>query len=411
MASPYTSFIFIGLLDMLSVHFVLPYLDDHMKELGFNHIQIGLVGAAFYASQMISSPIIGSISDVKGRKPVLLFCLIVTSFAYFWLGITSSFYVFFSLRIVLGIFKQTQILTRTIAPDYLDDPNDVSILYGKLLSLGKLGTDLGTNLGGRITKAFPKNGFTIACALTTPLYFIVLRLVNGLPELFNEKKEDNSEPEKKSPKLYDSITDTYKQSINNIYSIDWNKYWDIFLFKLILSTSIGLYYSNFSSFLETHHETSAGYHGYIGTCQGIISTIILETVSYSNKVYRNDTDYSQRIFHVFLVIVLSFVGLALVPNIYLYAALVVPKAMYFSLGRMVTLNVLWSRSEESNRGALIGLLHNVGALSSVVTPLISGVINHYLGVSFVFYTGAILASVGLVLSYQARSRSLEEKIK
>nr|XP_021200595.2 major facilitator superfamily domain-containing protein 9-like [Helicoverpa armigera] len=411
MASPYVSFIFIGLLDMLAVHFVLPYLDNHMKELGFNHLQIGLVGAAFYACQLISSPFIGSVSDIKGRKPVLLISLIVCSFAYFWLGITSSFFVFFSLRIVLGIFKQTQILARALAPDYLDDPNDVSILYGKLLSLGKLGTDLGTNLGGRITKAFPKSGFTIACALTTPLYFIILRLVNGLPEISKEKKEDNPEPEKKSPKPNNSITDTYKQSLHNIFSIDWNKYWDIYLFKLILSTSIGLYYMNFTSFLETNHELSSDYIGYIGTFQGIIATIILETVFYSNKVYRNDTDYSQRIFHVFLVIVLSFVGLALVDNVYLYVALVVPKAMYFSLGRMVTLNVLWSRSDDTNRGVLIGLLYNVGLISSVITPLISGFINHYLGVTYVFYTGAMLASVGLVLSYQARSRSLEEKIK
>lgn len=410
MVSPYTTFLLVGFLDLLSVFFILPYLDIHAKELGFNHIQIGIIGAIFPACQMISSPLLGSLSDVKGRRPIFLLSLIICSLAYFWLGLTSSLLVFIGIRAITGTFKHTQTLTRALAPDYIDDENDVTALYGKLTSLGGLGLALGPVLSGYVMEAFPESGFTIICTISAGVILLNARLINSLPDIPKEKKE-KSEAVLEATKLFDPIVNTFNQTVNNFYDLDWTIYGDIFLFKFLMSMSMGLYFNNFRLFLDTEHDVSPSVLGYITTIQGIVSSITNEKVSSFNKWYLNDIDYSQRIFHIFLIMVLSLVGLAIVPAVPFYIALLIPTAICFAFARVVALVVVSSRSVTSNRGTLIGAFNSVSSVSGIITPLIGGIINHYLGVTYVFYTGAMIASVGLVLSYRARAKSLNNKTK
>ncbi|KAH9634526.1 hypothetical protein HF086_016614 [Spodoptera exigua] len=138
---------------------------------------------------------LGSLSDVTSRKRVLLLCLFVCCCAYFWLGIASSLYVLLSLRIVLGIFKQTQILTRALAPEYIHEPNQVSILYGKLISLGSFGQTLGSFIGGYTIENFPRSGFTLLCGLLSIFFGINAALINSLPETKTKDEKDEDKPD------------------------------------------------------------------------------------------------------------------------------------------------------------------------------------------------------------------------
>nr|XP_021200550.2 major facilitator superfamily domain-containing protein 9-like [Helicoverpa armigera] len=407
---PSWTFLLVGFLDLMSIFLILPYVDIHAKELGFNHIQIGLLGAVYPGCQMISSPIVGSIGDVRGRRTILLYCLIVCAITYFWLGITSSLLAFFGLRILLGTFKHTQLLTKALAPDYLDNPDDLSTLYGRLMSLGSLGLALGSVLSGYAMEAFPNSGFTIMCIILSAFFVINAGLINSLPETAREKK-DKSAATLEASKILDLTVDTFKKTINKFYSIDWVTYWDIFVFKLVLSASVGLYYSNFRLFLMTEHGLSHVYLGYIVAAEGVVSSIINNSVAYINKFYVHDKDYSQRILHIFFLIVFSLVGLALVPNVYLFVVLLIPKAVSFSLARIVSLEVVATRGGPDSRGTLIGAFSSVRSIAGIVTPLISGVINHYLGVTYAFLTAALFATIGLVLSYRVRLKSIHEKTK
>lgn len=242
------------------------------------------------------------------------------------------------------------------------------------------------------------------------VFFIVTVLINSLPDIPEEKKE-KSEAELKATKLFDPIVNTFNETVNNFYDLDWPIYGDIFLFKFLMSMSMGLYFNNFRLFLNTEHDISPSVLGYITTIQGIVSSITNEKVSSFNKWYVNDIDYSQRIFHIFLIMVLSLVGLAMVPSVPFYIALLIPTAICFAFARVVALVVVSNRSVTGNRGTLIGAFNSVSSISGIITPIIGGIINHYLGVTYVFYIGVMIASIGLVLSYRARAISWHEKTK
>ncbi|KAJ8733452.1 hypothetical protein PYW08_001750 [Mythimna loreyi] len=410
MISPYRTFLLVAFLDQLSIFFILPYLDIHAKQLGFNYFQIGLIGAIFPACQMISSPIVGSLSDVRGRRPIFLACLIICSIVYFCLGITSSLLVFIILRIVTGTFKHTLTLTRAMAPDYIDDKNDVTVLYGKLKSLAGIGLALGPILSGYIMEAFPENGFNIMCTILSGVIILNAALINALPDIAKKKYEE-SEPALEATKLLDAIVKTFNQTIKNFYNIDWTIFGDIFLYLFLMSVSMGLYFNNFRLFLNVKYEASPSVTGYISSIQGIITSITNEKISFFNKLYARDLDYSLRIFHVFLVMVLALIGLATVPTIPFYIAILIPTSIYFAMGRIVALIVVSNKSVSSNRGTLLGAFSSVSSLGGIIAPIIGGVINQYLSVTYVFYISAMIASIGLVLSYRARAISLQEKTK
>lgn len=75
--------------------------------------------------------------------------------------------------LISGTFKHTQTLTRALAPDYIDDENDVTALYGKVTSLGGLGLALGPVLSGYAMEEFPESGFTIMCTVSAGVIILI----------------------------------------------------------------------------------------------------------------------------------------------------------------------------------------------------------------------------------------------
>ncbi|CAH0702781.1 unnamed protein product [Spodoptera exigua] len=106
-----------------------------------------------------------------------------------------------------GIFKQTQILTRALAPEYMHEPNQVSILYGKLISLGSFGQTLGSFIGGYTIEKFPRSGFTFLCGFLSIFFGINAALINSLPETKTKDEKDEDKPDTYKGEKLDSVTE------------------------------------------------------------------------------------------------------------------------------------------------------------------------------------------------------------
>jgi len=80
----------ISILPILSVNFigtlgysiVLPFLIFLVARFGGNSIIFGILGATYSVFQLIGAPILGTYSDIYGRKPVLLVSQIGTLLAW-----------------------------------------------------------------------------------------------------------------------------------------------------------------------------------------------------------------------------------------------------------------------------------------------------------------------------------------
>lgn len=239
-------------------------------------------------------------------------------------------------------------------------------------------------------------------------------LINSLPDITKEKKEDKKKAKVITailPKLINSLKRPIKDSFNEFYKVDWPVYGDIFLFKLLITLSMGMYFTNFGLFLKTIHTVSPKNLGYIISLQGVTGSICTYFIGHVNKLYQSDKDYTERNYHIFVIVATSLFSIALAPNVYIFTALLIPLAIASSVGRIVSLEMVMSRTNGDHRGTVIGASNSVRSLSGIVIPLVAGVINQYTGVVYTFYCAASFAAIGVVVSRRIRLRSLEAKEK
>src|SRR6185369_6653532 len=81
----------------------IPLLPLYATAFGANALMIGVIGAAYPLMQLIGAPILGSLSDRYGRKPVLIFSQIGTFIGFLLLGLANAIPLLIISRLIDGI--------------------------------------------------------------------------------------------------------------------------------------------------------------------------------------------------------------------------------------------------------------------------------------------------------------------
>lgn len=111
----------------------------------------GLIGSLFSMLQFLTSPIIGAASDVFGRRPIMLLCLIGIALSYVLWALSSNFLIFVMARIVGGISKGNVSLCTAMVTD-VSPPQR----RGKGMALIGIAFSIGFVFGPTIGAAFSK---------------------------------------------------------------------------------------------------------------------------------------------------------------------------------------------------------------------------------------------------------------
>ncbi|CAH2071530.1 unnamed protein product, partial [Iphiclides podalirius] len=209
----------VAFLDLLAVGLIVPLVPNHVRQLGGNHIYIGLLGSIYSGFQLGSGPLIGSLSDLKGRRMILMLTLLMCAGAYIILGLTTSIAVILILRAILGLFKQTQMLTKALVPDYESDQVKQSVIYGKMAAISGIGITLGPVIGGHIAEDHPDFGFLYIAIIVTACFIANAGIVYFLPT--NKEKETTKEAKskKKPSSIWQKIVTSSKQSVLELSKI------------------------------------------------------------------------------------------------------------------------------------------------------------------------------------------------
>lgn len=235
---------------------------------------------------------------------------------------------------------------------------------------------------------------------------MVTGIVFLLPKTIPLRKQQNG-PKKSSQNIIVEILNGIKQSFVELSKVEWSKYGTIFLFQALNSFAMGVYFSNYALYLKTHYGLSPKYIGYVVSVQGVIGAVSSFLISYINSFYVQDNDYSVRNHHVFILLSLSLLGLCLSFNVIMYCFLLIPLAIGNAVGRLVTLEMVLKKSHGDHRGTLIGASNSVRSLTGVVAPMVSGLVGEFFGVTYVLYASLFSTLIGLVLSYQYKSKHIK----
>jgi MFS transporter, DHA1 family, tetracycline resistance protein len=101
--SPLISLFLFVLIDILGFSLVLPLFPYYTTEYGMSPVEIGLLQTSNAAAQFLAVPVLGSLSDKYGRRPLLIISVFGTLVSFIMLAMATSPTMLFASRIVDGL--------------------------------------------------------------------------------------------------------------------------------------------------------------------------------------------------------------------------------------------------------------------------------------------------------------------
>lgn len=185
-------FIFISsVLDVMAMGIVIPVLPTLIEEFAGSNAQAGVINGGFVAlwalMQFVASPIIGSLSDRFGRRPVILLSTAGLGLDYVLMALAPNLWWLALGRMIAGVTSSSFTASYAYMAD-ITPPDKRARGYGLIGAAFSGGFVLGPLLGGVLGEWGPRVPFLGAAALSLAafLYGVVV-LPESLP------------PEKRSP--------------------------------------------------------------------------------------------------------------------------------------------------------------------------------------------------------------------
>nr|XP_045622913.1 major facilitator superfamily domain-containing protein 9-like isoform X3 [Procambarus clarkii] len=346
-----------GFLDLLGVSLILPLILPMVKSLGASHFVAGGVTSIYGAIQLFSSPAMGRWSDIVGRRPVMLVCLVATAISYLVMGASRSLFIIILGRAIAGIFKHSQTICRALLAD-ITSPEERSQVFGTFNAASSIGFIIGPMLG-------------VLCWLFIPDARVV--------QLQSPRKSES----KGGSQLLALMKD-----------VDWKIFGDIFLIRFFLSFSSLVYRSNFSLLVAQNFGASPRVIGYLISFQGIISALAGFFTGQVSRFYR---DPQQELYHGSILLTLALIGLTAAPSLTLLLFCLIPLCISTAIIRVSGSAVTISRCQSSQIGSVTGFGQSIASVARMVTPLVAGMTQE-MSVYGPGMIGALSAGVGAALT-------------
>ena len=143
-----------ALLFWISLASLLPALPLHIKSIGANNQQLGLVMGSFAIGLLVFRPQLGVLADLRGRKLVLLIGLVVAAIAPFGYLMTQDLLPLAVIRIFHGISIAAFTTAYSALVVDLAPPTHRGEVLGYMTLASPIGMALGPAIGGFLYASF-----------------------------------------------------------------------------------------------------------------------------------------------------------------------------------------------------------------------------------------------------------------
>lgn len=156
-------------LDAMGIGLILPVMPDLIAEviggtMGTAALWGGILATTFAVMQFLFGPILGSLSDRYGRRPVLLISLLVMTVDFLIMALAGSMWLLFLTRVAGGMAAATQSTAAAFIGD-ISKPEEKSANFGMIGAAFGLGFVLGPVIGGLLGEYGTRAPFYAAAAL------------------------------------------------------------------------------------------------------------------------------------------------------------------------------------------------------------------------------------------------------
>ena len=203
---------------------LVPAIPHLINDFGITYSISSWILSSYLISGAISVPIAGKLSDIYGRKRILLIVMIIYTIGVVGGGISTDIYSLLISRTVQGIGMSVFPIVFAIVQDQFPR-NKVSIAQGTLASMFAFGGVLGLLVGGNIIEHFGwRMTFYSVIPIAVLLIIVILRYVRVKEPtekiLTQKKQEELSDEESKGSDEYpgqqQSTKDIRKSGISKL---------------------------------------------------------------------------------------------------------------------------------------------------------------------------------------------------
>lgn len=369
-----------GLLVGITTNIGHPITPYYINQIQLDKIVFGYFFAVMSLGMLISAPIWGALGDAKGRKWVLIVCLIFYGVGQILFGVLHNQYLIIAARLFSGIFSGgilvslLSYMTRSTELSKFNGPR----LYATFISLHLVGTSLGSFIGGALGEAFNPNYHYVF--FVQALSMVIFAIYVLLFMKFNDEVKQNV----RSMNPFKSLSGIKLLPLSLI----------IFLFVIAL---INISFTDVSKYLDVYFSDS-GYGALkLGTVNLIVGFVTLGVnlllTPLIIKKLKPLVALSILTFIGSVMLLLTFLLPNLLLNIYtFYMIFVISKAII----EPVIVEYL-NEHKNIQSGILMGLRQSFISLGGIIGVLIGGVI--YANSSVVlFYLCALMLLIASIVT-------------
>lgn len=353
----YISLLIAGLLVGITTNIGHPITPYYINQLGLDKIVFGYFFAAMSLGMLIFAPIWGALGDAKGRKWILIICLVFYGVGQILFGVLNNQYLIIAARLFSGIFSGG-ILVSFLS--YMTRSKDLSKyngprLYATFISLQLVGTSLGSFIGGALGEVFnPNYHYVFFIQALSMLVFALYVLI-----LMNFKDEEKLNVRSINP----------LKSLNDIKLLPISLV--IFLFVIAV---INISFTDVSKYLDVYFSDSGYGSLKLGTVNLIVGclTLLVNLLFTPLIIKRFKPLLTLSILSIIgsVMLLLTFTLPNLLFNIYtFYMIFIITKAII----EPVIVEYL-NEHKNIQSGILMGLRQSFISLGSIIGVLIGGVI-------------------------------------
>jgi len=379
--------------DLLGFGILIPVLPLYAEHFGASGAVVGLLLAAYSATQFLFAPLLGRLSDDYGRRPILLLSLFGSVVAWTLFGLADGLLVLFLARLLAGAMGGNIATTQAYIAD-ITPPERRAQGLGLVGAAFGLGFVFGPALGGVFSSPgvvaavdgalpglVPITQFTLpsfAAAVISALNLVAAFVV--LPE--TRRTTQAAETGSRLAMLRDALEDPALAGLVASF----------FLFSLAFSGMESM----FVLFTGDQFGFGPAMNGYVLAYVGVIIAIVQ-----GGLVGRIVPRFGEVRIAV-LGVVLTGVTIGLLPftaSLLALLAVLTPLAVGNAFAN-VSLTTLVSRSASADeQGGAFGLTQSAGSLARIVGPVAAGVLYTAVAYWSPFVAGAVvLVPVLLILS-------------
>lgn len=365
-------------LDVLGIGLIVPILPYYVESFNVPDIVVTLLFAVFALFAFFSAPILGMISDRKGRRPVLLLSLASSAIGWIIFAFSKTIWGLFLGRIIDGAAAGNISTAQNYLVDISKDDKDRSHNLGLIGAIFGVAFIVGPLVGGVLSGISIKMPFIIVGILAT---------INTILAYFflPETNHNRNTTDKISMNPFSPIIKAFKNKKVLPFYLAW----------LFFGIAVSLNQSIFALYITKIFSWTVVASGFLMALTGII--ISINQAYFLRKVWLKYFKESFLMVYLLIPFALGYFVMAL-PYKFAFIFGLIVTAFGHSTLRVIMNSQIIGFSDKNKQGEMMGILASVMSLSMILGPLIGGAI-YTVGASLPYISAGIILSITFIFMF------------